>query len=62
MPIYEYKCRGCGEAFEDYRPISATDEDVTCPKCGRKDPERVYSPFLSQNSAGPYRRSAFSGG
>lgn len=56
MPIYEYKCRACGETFESYRSIAADDAEVKCPKCGCKNPYRVLSSFYgkkSEQSCGP---------
>ncbi|MEA3310814.1 MAG: FmdB family zinc ribbon protein [candidate division WOR-3 bacterium] len=33
MPIYEYRCKICGYAFERLQPISA-EPLRRCPKCG----------------------------
>jgi putative FmdB family regulatory protein len=33
MPIYEYKCRKCGEHFEQRQSVS-DDPLTTCEKCG----------------------------
>jgi len=33
MPIYEYRCKVCGYAFERLQPISAKPLR-RCPKCG----------------------------
>ena len=52
MPIYEYSCTGCGEEFEGFRAISASDADVSCPKCGNKNPKRKLSSFISKSSPG----------
>ena len=52
MPIYEYSCPGCGEEFENFRAISASDEDVSCPKCGKKNPKRKLSSFIGKCSSG----------
>lgn len=32
MPIYEYKCRKCGEEFEEL--VMGSHPEVACPKCG----------------------------
>lgn len=41
MPIYEYRCKACGEIFERFQRIS--DAPVRkCPKCG-KGVERLIS-------------------
>jgi len=40
MPVYEYRCRACGNRFEKISSISARDA-VKCDSCGG-DVERVY--------------------
>ena len=40
MPIYEFKCAGCGEGFEK---IVKVDETPGCPNCGSSEVERVVS-------------------
>ena len=42
MPIYEYKCRACGEQFEALVRASDTPE---CPSCHARDLERLISMF-----------------
>jgi putative FmdB family regulatory protein len=42
MPIYEYRCRACGAAFE--RLVSGQTA-VTCPTCGSADVARNLSLF-----------------
>lgn len=37
MPLYEYRCEGCGQEFEVL--VRATGERVRCPRCGA---ERVH--------------------
>ena len=39
MPTYEYVCRACGHAFEQFQSITA-DPVRTCPKCGKRKVER----------------------
>jgi putative FmdB family regulatory protein len=42
MPIYEYRCDGCGHQFEEFQKI--TDAPVrTCPECGRRKVRRLIS-------------------
>jgi putative FmdB family regulatory protein len=48
MPIYEYKCRKCGEKFEEYRGVYESDTEVRCPKCGSQDTERQISSFFGK--------------
>lgn len=46
MPIYEYKCQECGEIFEDFRALHDNDDEVVCPKCGAKKPNKLLSTFF----------------
>ena len=50
MPIYAYRCKKCDEKFEEFRNIRDTDNDVECPVCGEKRPQRILSPFFSKNA------------
>ena len=50
MPIYEYRCRKCGEKFELKLGFFHTRKSIKCPKCGDEDPERVYSAFSRGSS------------
>jgi len=45
MPIYEYKCQSCGEAFTKVtRTVSSSeDEELACPACGSENVQRVIS-------------------
>ena len=52
MPIYEYKCRSCGEKFEKRLGFFQNQKSVTCPKCGTGEPERVVSRFLTDSPGG----------
>ncbi|OGN98323.1 MAG: hypothetical protein A2Y89_05195 [Chloroflexi bacterium RBG_13_51_18] len=52
MPIYAYRCRECGEQFESFRAMNDDDAEVACPKCGRKNPQRVFSPVYGSVSRG----------
>lgn len=52
MPIYEYRCRKCGEKFEMFRRIHDGDSSVECPECGEKHPQRVLSSVFSKCSTG----------
>ncbi|HET9766610.1 MAG TPA: zinc ribbon domain-containing protein [Thermoanaerobaculia bacterium] len=47
MPLYEYRCRGCGERFEVLQRLGASGDDVPCPRCGEERPERVLSTFAA---------------
>jgi len=42
MPVYEYECRSCGHAFEEFQRI--TDRPVhVCPRCRRRSVHRLVS-------------------
>jgi putative FmdB family regulatory protein len=42
MPIYEYRCRACHNQLEFIQKV--TDAPLTdCPKCGKKNLEKVVS-------------------
>ncbi|MDI7261736.1 MAG: zinc ribbon domain-containing protein [Thermodesulfobacteriota bacterium] len=51
MPIYEYRCRKCGDIFEKIQKISETGDSLQCPYCGGKKPEKVLSSFSSSKGA-----------
>lgn len=45
MPLYEYRCKGCGERFEKLvRSVDSTT-DLRCPRCGSAEAERLVSSF-----------------
>ncbi|MBN1979101.1 MAG: zinc ribbon domain-containing protein [Anaerolineae bacterium] len=45
MPIYEYRCRDCGETFE---VLVRAGTDVACPHCGSASWDKLLSaPFVS---------------
>ena len=50
MPIYEYRCRKCGEKFELRRSMTDRDSEINCPRCGKENPERVFSRFGTASS------------
>ena len=43
MPIYEYRCRGCGHDFEKY--VHGPTTKVACPTCTSGDISRKLSVF-----------------
>jgi putative FmdB family regulatory protein len=44
MPIYEYTCEACGEAFEK---LVRRGDEIACPACGASDVTREFSAFKS---------------
>ncbi len=65
LPIYEFKCRACGEAFEAIRPLGDSGADLECPACGAASPEKQISVFAASTggtgSAGSSRGSCGAG-
>lgn len=53
MPMYDYRCKNCGEVFEELVMSSSTpDEEITCPKCKENKAERLISaPMISTGSS-----------
>jgi len=47
MPIYEYRCRKCGEIFEEIQKIDEKGDSLICPYCGEGKPEKILSTFSS---------------
>lgn len=55
MPIFEYKCKKCGEVFE---LLVRESTKPACPKCGGKRLEKLVSGFsVSATGKGGGRRS-----
>ena len=54
MPIYEYRCRKCGEDFEFLARMSDGKTIVACPKCKSTRTQRLMSAFAGKigNTAG----------
>jgi putative FmdB family regulatory protein len=44
VPIFEYKCKSCGEKFEFYLRGS---EAPTCPHCGSENLTKLLSTFAA---------------
>ena len=58
VPLYEYRCRSCGQVFEERRPAAESTWDATCPD-GHDDAVRLLSVFAS---TGARAEAAPSGG
>jgi len=43
MPIFEYMCSSCGQRFEAF--VRSSDQEISCPKCGGKELNKVFSTF-----------------
>jgi putative FmdB family regulatory protein len=42
MPTYDYRCSGCGHAWERFEPMAAS-RPKACPKCRRRKGRRQIS-------------------
>jgi putative FmdB family regulatory protein len=42
MPRYEYRCRACGDTFEETRPMSEASAPIDCPS-GHADTVKLFS-------------------
>ena len=52
MPIYEYRCAGCGrKASIFFRSIASADADPACPHCGEHRLTRLVSRVWSRRSS-----------
>lgn len=47
MPMYEYRCQGCGKNFELLRRMQDSDRDLKCPECQSDEVERLLSTFAA---------------
>lgn len=65
MPVYEYRCRGCGKEFEQRVSMSTPTAEIACPGCKEQQAERIMSVFYgkgSSPSAGADVQPCMSGG
>jgi len=54
MPMYEYKCKSCGHAFERYSAgRGGSEEGGACPKCRKGRVEKVFSTFAATGCCSP---------
>jgi putative FmdB family regulatory protein len=61
MPIYEYKCDGCGKGYEQIRRMSEADSNLQCPDCQSSKVKRQLSSFAA-HSGGSTARAMPAGG
>ncbi len=48
MPLYEYRCSGCGRVFEQLRRMQDADAETACPTCESRQVNRLLSTFVSK--------------
>jgi putative FmdB family regulatory protein len=51
MPLYEYRCKTCGQSFEKMIRFSEADHSPTCPACQSQDTQKKISTFASVGSS-----------
>ena len=59
MPVYEYVCHACDQAFEKY--VRAWGEAVSCPSCESSSVEKLLSTFAFAAGDGSAPSSAGGG-
>jgi putative FmdB family regulatory protein len=62
MPLYEYRCDGCGRTFEELRSSSQADAAIECPSCESPRTARKLSTFASGTSSSGSPKGASSCG
>ncbi|TXD37549.1 zinc ribbon domain-containing protein [Lujinxingia vulgaris] len=60
MPIYEYRCAGCGHVFEEIQRFSDPDPEA-CPKCGSPQVGRMISANSFQLKGGGWYAQDYAG-
>lgn len=51
MPLYEFRCEGCGRQFEAYKRLTERDDEEKCPSCGARS-RRVGISLFSAGGTG----------
>jgi putative FmdB family regulatory protein len=52
MPLYEYLCVTCGNAFELFVRSASAQEPITCPKCAGTQVNKQFSTFAMKGGGG----------
>ena len=53
MPVYEYRCKHCGENFDLFVRSVTQKKTPTCPRCGSTEVKKAVSLFgLSGGGSG----------
>ena len=51
MPTYQYRCRDCGETFDQVERMSEHHADGhRCPRCGGENVAQLLSPFVAKTA------------
>ena len=57
MPMYQYACRSCEQAFEKRLPMAQAGETQACPQCGSVETRKVIGAVAVSSGVGPARRA-----
>lgn len=58
MPMYQYACRNCDEAFEKKLPMAQAGETQACPQCGSHETRKVIGAIAVSSGASATARHA----
>ncbi|MCH8067881.1 MAG: zinc ribbon domain-containing protein [Candidatus Marinimicrobia bacterium] len=47
MPMYDYRCKQCGDKFEELIFSWNKEKEIICPNCSSKDAERLIGAPVS---------------
>ncbi|MGA3153055.1 MAG: FmdB family zinc ribbon protein [Streptosporangiaceae bacterium] len=61
MPRYEFRCRSCGDTFEQTRPMTEASAPATCPQ-GHDDTVKLLSAVAVGGRAGSQQAAPRGGG
>lgn len=61
MPIFEFRCKECGEKFETL-VFASQSGPVKCEKCGSEETEKLMSTFASGSFSSSGNSYSGSGG
>lgn len=57
MPVFDYRCSGCGKTYDVYHKGREIVEDVVCPECGSTEHKKLFSAAMvsmgGQSSSSP---------
>jgi len=62
MPLYEYRCEGCGHGFTLLQSASVLPSETICPQCGMSKNRRLFSTFATKGEGGKNLSAPPSGG
>jgi putative FmdB family regulatory protein len=61
MPLYEYRCQGCGHRFEILQRLGDGADGLACPRCDDPGLEKQFSTFATATPSDPAAASCGAG-